>query len=101
MEPNYRNLELNDKQEFLVVGSELSSTAKELSSSSSLIPETLSPQKEVNPTILDSELSSTSNAISEGVTPLLEPKNLRKGHFHIGQNNNSEEITRLKVGDHP
>jgi predicted P-loop ATPase len=99
LEPNYRNLELNYKQEILVVGSELSSTGKESSSRLSLIPELFSPQWEVNPTILEPELSSTSTAVSEGVLPLLEPKNLRKEPFHIGQKNNSEEITRFKLDD--
>jgi hypothetical protein len=101
LEPKNRNLELNYKQEVSVVEPELSSTAKELSSSPSLISEPLSSQREVNSTILDSELSSTSNAVPERVLPLLEPKNLRKGHFYIGQKNNSEKITRFKVGDHP
>jgi predicted P-loop ATPase len=99
LEPNYRNLELNYEQEVSLVESELSSTAKELSSKLSLVPEAVSPQRDIHPTSLEPELSSTSNAGSDGVSPLLEPKNLRKGHFHIGQKNNSEEITRLKVGD--
>jgi hypothetical protein len=74
---------------------------EELSSSSIQVPETFTSQDNANPTILEPELSSTSNAGSESVSPLLEPKNLRKGHFHIGQKNNSEKITQLKVGDHP
>jgi hypothetical protein len=93
LELNYHNLELNYKQEVSLVKPELSSTAKELRSKSSLIPELFSPQREVNLTILEPELSSTSNAVSNGVSPLLEPKNLRKGHFHIEQKNNSGEIT--------
>jgi predicted P-loop ATPase len=98
LEPKNCNLELNYKKELSVVGSELSSTAKELSSKSSLIPELFPPPMEVNPTILEPELSSTSNAGAEDVLPMLEPKNLRKEHFHIGQKNNSKEITRFKVG---
>lgn len=99
LEPNYRNLELNYKQEPSVMESELSSTAKELSSSSCLIPEPFSAQKDVNPSILEPELSSISNAVPESILPLMEPKNLRKEPFHIVQKNNSEEITRFKVGD--
>jgi predicted P-loop ATPase len=99
LEPNYRNSELNDKQELSVMESELSSTAKELSSSSCLIPELFSAQKDINPSILEPELSSISNAVPESILPLMEPKNLRKEPFHTVQKNNSEEITRFKVGD--
>lgn len=99
LEPNYHNLELNYKQDALVVEPELSSISKKLSSNSNLIPEPISPQSKVNPIILEPELSSTSNAVSEGVLPLLEPKNLRKGGFYIGQKDNGEEITRFGVGD--
>ena len=99
LEPNCRNLELNYKQEVSPVKSELSSTAKELSSISGLTPETFLPQKDVNPTILEPELSSTSNSSPDSVSPLLEPKNLRKGHFCTGQKDKGEEITRFEVGE--
>ena len=53
---------------------------------------------------LDSNLElnsgSSLNPVSELVRPLLEPKNLRKGDFELGQKNN-EKINRFdfKVGD--
>jgi predicted P-loop ATPase len=99
LEPNNRNLELNYKQEVLVVEPELSSTAKELSSKLNPTPEPFTSHKDEDPTILEPELSSSLNAVSEGVLTLLEPKNLRKGLFYKGENKNSEEITRFKVGD--
>jgi predicted P-loop ATPase len=99
LELNNHNLELNDKLKLLEVELNLDPATEELSSSSIQVPEAFTPQDDANPTILEPELSSTSNAGSESVSPLLEPKNLRKGHFHIGQKNNSEKITRFKVGD--
>jgi hypothetical protein len=99
LELKNHNLELNDKLKLLEVELNLDPATEELSSSSIQVPETFTPQDDANPTILKPELSSTSNAGSESVSPLLEPKNLRKGHFHIGQKNNSEKITRFKVGD--
>jgi hypothetical protein len=69
LEPKNHNLELNDKLELLEVELNLDLVTEELSSSSIQVPETFTSQDNANPTILEPELSSTSNAGSESVSP--------------------------------